>query len=203
MQASIKDIHGLTISAGEGLFHGADQDWFSSVWRRKAGCGPTTASNILRYMKDRAFLTRAGGNKQEMQGLMEWVWEYVTPGVFGLNSTELFREGMDKLLGELKSPLRCRVLDVPADERERPSIQRTADFFRQAFLADSPIAFLNLDRGALPGLESWHWVSLIAMDHEGDKLTATAADNGQLLGLDIGLWLETTKRSGGFVYLGE
>ena len=98
---------------------------------------------------------------------------------------------------------RGRVLDVPADERERPSIQRTADFFRQAFLADSPIAFLNLDRGALPGLESWHWVSLIAMDHEGDKLTATAADNGQLLGLDIGLWLETTKRSGGFVYLGE
>ena len=143
MQASIKDIHGLTISAGEGLFHGADQDWFSSVWRRKAGCGPTTASNILRYMKDRAFLTRAGGNKQEMQGLMEWVWEYVTPGVFGLNSTELFREGMDKLLNELNSPLRCRVLDVPADERERPSIQRTADFFRQAFLADSPIAFLN------------------------------------------------------------
>lgn len=203
MQASIKDIHGLTISAGEGLFHGADQDWFSSIWRRKAGCGPTTASNILRYMKDRAFLTRAGGTKQEMQGLMEWVWEYVTPGVFGLNSTELFREGMDKLLGELNSPLRCRVLDVPADERERPSIQRTADFFRQAFLADSPIAFLNLDRGALPGLESWHWVSLIAMDHEGDKLTATAADNGQLLGLDIGLWLETTKRSGGFVYLGE
>ena len=203
MQASIKDIHGLTISAGEGLFHGADQDWFSSVWRRKAGCGPTTASNILRYMKERAFLTRAGGTKQEMQGLMEWVWGYVTPGVFGLNSTELFREGMDKLLGELNSPLRCRVLDVPADERERPSIQRTADFFRQAFEADSPIAFLNLDRGALPGLESWHWVSLIAMDHEGDKLTATAADNGQLLGLDIGLWLETTKRSGGFVYLGE
>ena len=203
MQASINDIHGLTISAGEGLFHGADQDWFSSVWRRKAGCGPTTASNILRYMKDRAFMTKAGGNKQEMQGLMEWVWEYVTPGVFGLNSTELFREGMDKLLGELNSPLRCRVLDVPADERERPSIQRTADFFRQAFLVDSPIAFLNLDRGALHGLESWHWVSLIAMDHEGDKLTATAADNGQLLGLDIGLWLETTKRSGGFVYLGE
>ena len=203
MQASIKDIHGLTISAGEGLFHGADQDWFSSVWRRKAGCGPTTASNILRYMKERALLTKPAVTKQEMQGLMEWVWGYVTPGVFGLNSTELFREGMDKLLNELKSPLRCRVLDVPADERERPSIQRTADFFRQAFEADSPIAFLNLDRGALPGLESWHWVSLIAMDHEGDSLTATAADNGQLLMLDIGLWLETTRRSGGFVYLGE
>ncbi|MPN21780.1 hypothetical protein SDC9_169160 [bioreactor metagenome] len=110
---------------------------------------------------------------------------------------------MDKLLSELNSPLRCRVLDVPADERERPSIQRTAEFFKEAFEADSPIAFLNLDRGALPGLESWHWVSLIAMDHEGDSLTATAADNGQLLMLDIGLWLETTRRSGGFVYLGE
>lgn len=203
MQASIKDIQGLTISAGERLYHGADQDWFSTVWRRKAGCGPTTASNILRYMKERAFLPKAGGTRQEMQGLMEWVWEYVTPGVFGLNSTELFREGMDKLLSELKSPLRCRVLDVPADERERPSVQRTAEFFRQAFEADSPIAFLNLDHGALHGLESWHWVSLIAMDHEGNTLTATAADNGQLLGLDIGLWLETTKRSGGFVYLSE
>ena len=203
MQASIKDIQGLTITAGERLYHGADQDWFSTVWRRKAGCGPTTASNILRYMKERAFLPKAGGTRQEMQGLMEWVWGYVTPGVFGLNSTELFREGMDKLLSELKSPLRCRVLDVSADARERPSVQRTAEFFRQAFEADSPIAFLNLDHGALSGLESWHWVSLIAMDHEGDKLTATAADNGQLLKLDIGLWLETTRRSGGFVYLGE
>ena len=181
MQASIKNIQGLIISAEDRLFHGADQDWFSSIWRRKAGCGPTTASNILRYMKDRAFMTKAGGTKQEMQGRMEWVWGYVTPGVFGLNSTELFREGMDKLLGELKSPLRCRVLDVPSDERERPSIQRTADFFRQAFEADSPIAFLNLDHGSLHGLESWHWVSQIAMDHEGDSLIATAADTGQLL----------------------
>lgn len=203
MQASIRDINGLTISAKEGLFHGADQDWFSTVWRRKAGCGPTTASNILRYMKERALLTRSGGTKQEMQGLMEWVWEYITPGVFGLNSTELFREGMDKLLRELNSPLCCRVLDVPADARQRPSIRQTADFFRQAFEADSPVAFLNLDRGALPGLESWHWVSLIAMNYQEHKLTATAADNGQLLQLDIGLWLETTKRSGGFVYIGE
>lgn len=201
MQASIQHINGLDIQTANALYHGADQDWFSTVWRRKAGCGPTTGANLLRYMRDRVPLDTPCQTKEDMQALMERVWGYITPGVFGLNSTQLFREGMDKLLEELDSPLRCRVLDVPAEHSGRPDTRALASFLQQAFEANSPVAFLNLDRGALNNLESWHWVSLIAMEHEGDALIATAADNGQMLRLDMGLWLKTSKRNGGFVYL--
>lgn len=125
------------------------------------------------------------------------------PASSGLNSTELFREGMDKLLGGRTAPCAAGCWMCPPTNANAPQFSGRLISSGRPSEADSPIAFLNLDRGALPGLGSWHWVSLIAMDHEGDKLTATAADNGQLLGLDIGLWLETTKRSGGFVYLGN
>lgn len=201
MKATIQDIRGLDIATPQGIYHGADQDWYSSIWRRKGGCGPTTASNILRYMGERVSLPLPSDTKEAMQSLMEWVWDYVTPTMFGLNSTELFVQGMDKLLKERGSTLRCRVLDVPAEHRLRPSVQQTADFFREAFEADSPLAFLNLDRGELHNLETWHWVTLIGMEQEGKGLVATAADNGQMLRLDMGLWLKTTRRNGGFVYL--
>ena len=203
MRASIQNINGLDIYTQQAVYHGADQDWFSTAWRRKAGCGPTTGANILRYLGERVPIELPGRSREDMQALMERVWGYITPGVFGLNSTQLFREGMDRLLSELGSPLRCRVLDVPAERESRPSPEAAANFLREAFEADSPVAFLNLDRGELSNLESWHWVSLVAVEHEGGALTATAADNGHFLRLDLGLWLKTTRRNGGFVYLGE
>ena len=201
MQASIQDINGLDIYTQQTVYHGADQDWFSSAWRRKAGCGPTTGANILRYLGDRVPIDLPDRSKEGMQALMERVWGYITPGVFGLNSTRMFQEGMDRLLLELGSPLRCRVLDVPSEYENRPSRETVADFFRQAFEEDSPIAFLNLDRGQLFNLESWHWISLVAAELKGRDFTATAVDNGRFLKLDMGLWLETTRRNGGFVYL--
>lgn len=203
MKSGIQNPAGLDIIEGGRAFHGADQDWFSSAWRRQAGCGPTTAANMLRYMKERAALRLPCRTKQEMQALMDWVWGYVTPGLMGLNTPQAFREGMDRLLSELGSPLRCRVLEVAAEREGRPSGEETAAFLSEAFRADSPVAFLNLDRGALGNLESWHWVSLIGLEREGEGLMAEAADNGRLLRLDLGLWLETTKRRGGFVYLAE
>lgn len=201
MHSSLQSPKGLDIMDGNILYHGADQEWFSTAWRRQAGCGPTTAANLLRYAGSRAGLPYPSRTKTEMQALMEWIWGYVTPGVFGLNSTEQFQQGMERLLRDIGSPLRCHALAVLADKGDRPGTDAVAEFLRQAFEADSPVAFLNLDRGALLNLESWHWVSLIGMEAEPGSLRAEACDNGARLTLDLGLWLETTKRRGGFVYL--
>ncbi len=199
MKAEIRNPGGLDIVEAGRVYHGADQDWFGTAWRRQAGCGPTTAANLLRYLGERAGLTLPAAGAPEMRRLMDRAWGYVTPGLMGLNTTEAFREGMDRFLRETGSPLRCRVLDVPARREERPSRQAVYEFLKEAFEADSPVAFLNLDRGALTNLESWHWVSLIGAEAGPESLLAACCDNGQLRTLDLGLWLQTTARRGGFV----
>ena len=202
MQKSILRIDGLDIRAGNLIYHGANQEWFSSYWHRKAGCGPTTAANILRYMGDRLDLPVQNGQKQQMQKLMEWTWDCVTPGLMGLNSTKLFADGMDRLLEKIKSPLRCQVLNIDDEQGKRAQLHELEAFLGEGLSADSPVAFLNLDRGALQNLESWHWVTIIGIERSGESLWAICADNGRMLRLDMNQWLETTKRHGGFVYLG-
>jgi len=201
MDANIRRTDGLDIKAGSTIYHGANQDWFKSYWHRKAGCGPTTAANLLRYMSDRLNLPVEIGQKEQMQKLMEWTWDYVTPGIMGLNSTELFSNGMNGLLESIKSPLHCQVLNIEGEKGERITPGAVEIFLNSGLSADSPVAFLNLDRGALDNLESWHWVTIMGIETTDDKLIAVCADNGRILKFDLTLWLETTKRHGGFVYL--
>jgi hypothetical protein len=61
------------------------------------------------------------------------------------------------------------------------------------------VAFLNLHNACLPELDNWHWVTLTALSEGPEGLTATAADNGNLITLDLSRWLKEAKRGGGFV----
>ena len=59
-----------------------------------------------------------------------------------------------------------------------------------------------MDNGKEKNLEEWHWVTLVGIsyDKENDKLNATIADEGKLKDINLGLWLETNKKDGGFIY---
>ncbi|MHC1787596.1 MAG: hypothetical protein AB9880_11085 [Christensenellales bacterium] len=203
MKTSIKRLDGFDIPLPEGgLAKGVDQSWYATHWQRLAGCGPSTASNILRYYRDRLSLPLPAGTKREAQGLMAWVWQFVTPGLMGLNTTERYLEGVKKLQGVLRESLPGRALDIPADAARRPGEAEVASFLREALAADCPVAFLNLSRGALDNLEDWHWVTLISLSEDEAGLQALAVDNGRLLTLDIGRWLSTTTKGGGFAVWG-
>ncbi len=84
---------------------------------------------------------------------------------------------------------------------ERPSLANVVDFLVSSFEADSPVAFLNLSKGALPNLDEWHWVTLVGVEQqgEGERVYATLYDASLTWKIDLGLWLETTTRGGGFV----
>ena len=43
---------------GGRTLYGCDQDWFASFWQRKAGCGPCTLANIMRYLGRAGKLSR-------------------------------------------------------------------------------------------------------------------------------------------------
>ena len=188
---------------GSGVLFGCDQDWFRGFWQRKAGCGPCTGANLILYLSrsGRLSLPMEITDRASFLVLMERSWEYLTPGMMGLNSPFLMQRGLDAYLESLGSPLRSRVLEVPAQEALRPSPAQAEAFIRQGLEAGSPVAFLNLSNGDIPGLESWHWVTVIGVSGTGEDAALDIYDNGKQLSVSLPRWLRATKRGGGFVYV--
>ena len=203
MTASVLRMDGCDITLpGGGVSHGVNQDWYPTYWRRTAGCGPCTASNMLRYWRERLALTLPTDSREQMVRLMEKTWGYVTPGVFGLNSPLRFQEGMDQLLQDLGSDMRCRVLLIPKAADERPALSDVAAFLQGGLEQDSPVAFLNLHNGTLSHLDRWHWITLLSVEHTEGHLVAHGVDNGKRLTVDLSEWLKSSTLGGGFVSCG-
>lgn len=181
--------------------YGADQLWYSSAWQQRAGCGPTVASHLLWYLSRTrpgcgALCPHDGAHRAGFLRLMEDVWQSVTPGVQGVNTTAIFTRGVERYGADRGVPLRCRVLNVPPLPPARPTPERLEGFLSGALADDLPVAFLNLSNGSLRCLESWHWVTLVAL---GPGLASTMYDQGERKAPDLDLWLRSTTLGGGFV----
>ncbi len=201
MTTSVTNMAGCSIPVAGGLHHGVDQDWYGLPWRRLAGCGPSTASNILRYLGGRVALPLPTHSREEMRQVMDWVWGYVTSGLRGLNTTGRFVNGLDAIFAELGSPLRCQALDVPQEPEGRPKLSEVAAFLRAGLAQDCPVAFLNLHNGGIPQLETWHWVTVVGISGSGETAALDIYDNGHRLAVNLPRWLRDTRRGGGFVYV--
>ena len=179
--------------------YGLNQLWYSAFWQRKAGCGPTAAATLLLYLnrRDNGPLPYQGGSIAAATQAMEDVWRFVTPGVMGLNSTGKFVRGMEKLAEHYGAPWTCRELRI---EKAAP-LGETAAFVEAGLASDCPVAFLNLHAGEITAFEGWHWIVVTALGVEEGRYTATACDDGKQIRFDLGRWLATTEKGGGFVYL--
>lgn len=183
--------------------YGCDQDWFRGFWQRKAGCGPCTLSNIMLYLARAGKLARmlSVRDEQGMLPLMETMWEYVTPGMMGLNSTERFARGANQALAEAGSPLRAASFDIPQGASPEESAVQAIDFIKTG-LTQAPVAFLSLLRRQLGPLEPWHWVTVAGLSQEKeDDAALHIYDNGFAFDLSLAAWLQAGG-SGGFVALG-
>ena len=186
------------------VYPGGDQDWFTGEWQRMAGCAPTTCAAVVRYLAETQEQYRAlcDGDEGERSGFlrrMEAIWEHMTPGRMGTNSTLLYIEGAVRY-AESRSVtgLGSKTLDVPEEQALRPDIERTAKFIADGLGRDLPVLFLNLCNGDLENLDSWHWVTITALEPKSGVVTAF--DNGLVLELDLELWLRTSRFGGGFLY---
>jgi len=190
---------------GSGVLFGCDQDWFRGFWQRKAGCGPCTGANLLLYLSrsGRLSLPMEITDRGSFLSLMERSWEYLTPTVMGLNSPYLMQKGLDAFLKSLGSAMKSRVLNIPAEEDLRPSLEKAEAFIRKGLTENCPVAFLNLSNGDIAQLESWHWVTVIGLEGTGKDADLVIYDNGHQLRVNLSHWLRSTRRGGGFVYVGE
>ncbi|SBW11497.1 conserved hypothetical protein [uncultured Eubacteriales bacterium] len=189
-----------------GLHYGADQEWFSVLWRRKAGCGPTTAAEQMAYLAH----TRVGMGplcplpvleRKPFAAYMDAVWEHVTPGFHGLNTIEKYSDGVRAFARARNVKVHLRELAVPKDADKRVPLADCVAFLRAGLEGGCPVAFLNLDNGQVENLDYWHWVLITGLILDGDKIAAVVADGGKQVEIDLGLWYATTTDRGGFVYL--
>ena len=184
--------------------YGANQMWYSGMWKRRAGCGPTVCSHLMWYLSQtrpncKNLCLHNGSTRLGFACLMEDIWRYVTPGMRGLNSTSAFMDGAVLYGKERNVMLGCRVLNISPSKNERPPYAAVFHFVLSALLSNLPVAFLNLSNGVLQNLDNWHWVTLVGVDD--DKKTAFMYDQGRAAEIRLEDWLETTTLGGGFVVL--
>lgn len=189
----------------EKLF-GCDQEWYQSHWQRISGCGPTAASNLMYYIsrsQQAASGVTIANNKEKCLTLMEKVWGYVTPTQQGVDTTKRFMDSLGRYLDELQLKAELRVLNVAKDIKNRPTVEDVVTFIDQAMRNDAPVAFLNLCNGDETALEEWHWVTVISLEVSEDtsQVYVEILDESQIKRINLSLWLSTTTRGGGFVYI--
>ncbi|MDR2132528.1 MAG: hypothetical protein LBP30_04190 [Clostridiales Family XIII bacterium] len=201
MRVELSNLEYFDIADARGgeTVKGGDQDWYGSWWRRMSGCGPTTATNVILYVTN----ARAGAEireKEEFVRLMNRVWKHVTPGRGGINTTAKLRQGLAGYAGAEGLRLRTEALDIPDARADRPALACVAAFIRDGLARDLPVAFLNLHNGLELQLEKWHWVTITGLEYEeGGAARVDILDNCSLLSVNLGRWLSSAARGGGFV----
>jgi hypothetical protein len=181
-------------------------DWYQIEWRRRAGCGPVAATNILCYLRKKYGFERIpyqNGDIGEALNAMNDVFLYVRPKRRGLHTVKKFVKGMCRFGRRYGVSFRYKYMIVPPQPELRPGLDEVARFIVGGLENDVPIAFLNLDAGEVEDqLQSWHWVTVVGFSRHA--LTQTIVlryyDQSRSLEVDLGRWLSSTRRGGGFAY---
>jgi len=186
------------------IYYGCMQDWYKKFWRRLSGCGPTVATNIILYLNHNRYNFETGksyNKKKNCVTLMNEIWNYVTPTRRGVNTTQIFYEGILSYAKEKEISLEHGIIDIPKDKSLRPSVSEVLVFIENSLQNDSPVAFLNLNNGDEKNLDKWHWVTIISLEYEIDHsvINVEILDEGIVKRIDLLLWYNTTTLGGGFV----
>jgi len=189
--ANLDKLHFTDIDGG--TYIGGSQKWYEKLHRKASGCGPVSASNLIWYMSRMC---------DGMEGYLELINEMYTlfaPGAGGIHSSGLFTSGIARYGEKHGLNIDSEVLDIPARHRDRPGIGTVVDFISTALQKDAPLAFLLLSNGTLKQPESWHWVTIIAL--ETDTMQVEISDYGMVVSVNISEWLKTSLLGGALVYL--
>jgi len=181
-------------------YYGCDQDWYKTQWQRASGCGPSVACNIMFYLTN---TDRDRMPKENWLKRMEESWQYVTPTVRGISSSKLFCKLMADYIDAKGLDFDFSRFEVAAVPASRLPIKQLLHFIEVALSKDMPVAFLNLSNGKVENLDSWHWVTVVAISYEenGSAAFVKVFDSGELKTVDLLLWYKSTILGGGFVSL--
>lgn len=206
MKLTLRHLEWLQVETENNCSLGYNQEWYGTDWQRIAGCGPTTATQIVNYLACRDGLIEPSeiNNKAAVVETMEKVFPYVKPRRGGgLYKTRWMKDGLEKFIKDRNLEYEVKMLRIYPFLVMRPTVKKVAQFVLEGLLSDCPIAFLNRHKGQEEGLDTWHWVPIVALEQQGDEYIASVYDAEHTRYFSLNAWLKDTVLGGGFVYLGH
>jgi len=195
MKKTIAEINRFKILDEQTLtaFYGFNQEWYSSKWKKTAGCGPTIASSIYLYL---SFFSE-NQTKKECIPLQEMLWSYVKPSIFGISTIVEFKNKFEKFTNEHEPSITFKMFEVL--KKKDNNKQEFINFIMDEINNNHPIAFLNRDNGNQKNLDRWHWTIIVGYEKLEDELMVDVIDNGDLITINSSQWYDSTRLGGGCV----
>jgi len=183
---------------------GGNQAWYPKYWARQAGCGATSAANIMAYLAEtRAEYAKLYDQKSKLKEdyirHMEVLFDYVRPGLMGVNHVDMYINSINKYVESRGLSLKTNLLSVDKNTKVKRTKKELTEFVQKAMEQDTPIAFLNLSRGEEVRLQNWHWITITSVQIEEKHIWAFASDEGINRKFDLLLWYLTTGMHGGLI----
>lgn len=208
MNASIKikEPQWLQVKHNNRQAYGYNQEWYSTEWQRLSGCGPTTATQVLTYaaFRDGYLNPSEYDTADQAAAAMEKMWPYVRPRHGGgLYKTRWFEQGVRQFIDDNDLPYDVNMFRVYPFKVNRPNPEKVAEFIARGLESDSPVAFLNRNRGNEQGLETWHWVPIVGLEQSQEEFKGIVYDDEQRKEFSLNNWIKDTTLGGGFVYVSK
>ena len=161
--------------------YGGNQEWFSQVFQRTAGCASVTGANLAAYYASRTAESRGlySGDterfsKSEYLRVMEEVYRYMTPGAMGFPVAGRFVQKFLQFAGEHGSTFRAHTMFHRCGCEERMT------FLKEAITKGNPVAFLVLRHRAPEMRENnWHWVTITGWIEDADGEQVIVSNCGE------------------------
>ena len=204
-QITIKTPELLEFTTPDGtLCTGGHQEWYDTKWHKMSGCGPVAASNLIWYQAHtrenlRGLCDTVNGGYDDYRVLMDAMFGYITPGRGGIHNSGLFVPGLLAYCRERGLKMEADWLEIRHKPRRAPKLNDVRDFLTRWLEKDCAVAFLNRSNGKLKLPDSWHWVTILAL--EPISMTAKISDEGRTYEADMGNWINTSFLGGALVAL--
>ena len=201
---TVSEINGFRIEDGAGQsWFGGDQQWFPRGFHKEAACGATTCANIMGYLaRTRTEYAELAAFDLSLRSgflsFMQQVYPCVRPGLIGIMPA-YFTRGVREYALSRGYRDETEILTIPGARNRRPTPGKVGRFIAASLEEDRPVAFLNLSNGRVKNLDSYHWVTIAALDESA--LLITIIDNGRKLEVDMGKWLKKTAMGGALVQI--
>lgn len=179
----------VVFQKNEQVGYGGNQEWFSQLFQKRAGCASVSGANIAAYYAARFsnYRTLYSGNtthfeKAEYISNMESMYKSMTPGPFGFPVASRFEKRFLQFATERGVTLESQTLFRGYRSQDRIRL------VKEAIAAGDPIAFLILRHRAPELLEdNWHWVTITGWveDPKGDKVIFSNCGNRVLHLMDM------------------
>ena len=183
------------------ISYAAQQDFYSSKWKRTSGCGPTAASNLVLYEYRKDLCEENPIHEESIRQIMNGMWKHITPGMMGVHVYHKFTKGLSRYLKEHDLAFDVRHILVDKNKNKRIKIDELKTFLEESLSQNHLVAFLNRHNGDEKLLDRWHWVVLTQIEFDENTCKAIILDQGKKIEIDLKLWLETTQDCGAFVSL--